>query len=171
MSKIIILILIVIGVGYFILRISSTNPLSLIKSTPSPTPTVENWLPSSWTQVESTANKLKLEKSVTSGLKPQIVLEKSTNPDKTDFKTYTNRLIAGAKSALPTLRYQKDNLQNDTRVLSGYYFNQKNKILISQNIFQKDNNIYTLTASYNDVKLESEINSILDSIVAKHLPN
>ena len=140
----------------------------------SPTPTVDNWLPKDWTQKESSDNKLILEKKVELGLKPEIVWEKSEKKNDIDFETYTNTLVAGARSAIPTLRYDMDKFVEgdlDQRILGGYYYNQGKKVLISQRLYQKDSNFYTLTASYADSESETEVNSIFDKIVERRLGN
>ena len=140
----------------------------------SPTPTVDNWLSKDWAQKESSDDKLILEKKVELGLKPEIVWEKSEKKNDIDFETYTNTLVAGARSAIPTLRYDMDKFVEgdlDQRILSGYYYNQGKKVLISQRLYQKDSNFYTLTASYADSESETEVNSIFDKIVERRLGN
>jgi len=140
----------------------------------SPTPTVDNWLPKDWTQTESSDTKLILEKKVVLGLTPQIVWERSEKKSETEFESYTNTLVAGARSAIPTLRYTSDNFVEgdlNQRELTGYYYNQGKKILLSQRIYQKSENIYTLTASYADSESETEVNSIFDKIVERRLGN
>lgn len=175
MNKTIIALIFAIGIIFLITRVFNVNPLSLVKDTPSPTPTVDNWLPSDWHQIDSDSNQLKLERTVESGLKPEIILIKSERPDSSDPKTYSDRIIAGAKSSLPSLRYTSDNTLNENnmylRTLSGYYYNQKLKVLVSQRLYLQDNQVYTLTASYADPAMETEINSIFDSIVSRRLPS
>jgi len=115
-----------------------------------------------------------LGKKVELGLKPEIVWEKSEKKNDIDFETYTNTLVAGARSAIPTLRYDMDKFVEgdlDQRILSGYYYNQGKKVLISQRLYQKDSNFYTLTASYADSESETEVNSIFDKIVERRLGN
>jgi len=171
MSKIISTLIVVIGIAYLLFRIFDINPVALIKNQPTATPTPDAWLPSGWTQISSSDNEIKLEKTVESGLKPQIVFDKSTLETGTDFTAYTSRLISGAKSAIPSLKYTQDDLSDSSRTLSGFYYNQKKKVFITQKIFQKDNSVYTLTASYSDESGKSEITSIFDSIVSRRLPN
>lgn len=166
MSKIISILIVVIGVAYLLFRIFDN-----FQNKPSDVQAPQSWLPSGWSELNSSDNELKLEKTVESGLKPQVVFEKSTLETGTDFTTYTSRLISGAKSAIPSLRYTQDDLSDSSRILSGYYYNQKKKVFINQKIFQKDNFLYTLTASFSNELDKEEISSIFDSIVSRRLPN
>ena len=165
MKKIIAVVLVIAIVVFFIFRKTS------IKSPAITTPvTVEQKLnlPESWKQVESSAVAFKLEKNVVQGIKPQITLVKSESKDALLPKSYVEKLIAGAKSAIPSLRLDpvKTNQDGDiyTAMISGFYYNQKTKISLIQRIIIKDQTVYTLTASFTgDEALEA--NQILDSIV------
>lgn len=139
-----------------------------------PTPTVVAKYPDNWSEVDSEAL-VKLEKTITSGLKPEIILIKSEKPSEDSVKVYTDKIIAGAKSAIRSLVYETDKSTEvngySLRQLTGYYYNKNNKVKIIQNLYLKDNNLYTLTASYQDDSQESEINTIFDRIVSEYLPN
>jgi len=164
-----ILLLIVLGILFF-------RPQT--KKSPSPTPSVPSFsesLPLNWQLVSSTDKSLKLEKSVTSGLKAEIVYKKTSSPDALTPAKYVDKLKAGARSTLPTLRYLTDKRNSTelgyTALLTGYYFNQGKKILINQRLFIQAEDVYTLTASYDQNSSEAEINSIFDSIASHYLPN
>jgi len=174
MKKIIIVVFVVLAYIFITSPKVDIKVPAFLGGKVSPTPTVDNWLPKDWAQKESSDNKLILEKKVEMGLKPEIVWEKSEKKTDVEFSTYTNTLVAGARSAIPTLRYDMDKFVEgdlNQRILGGYYYNQGKKIFINQRIYQKDSNFYTLTASYADSESETEVNSIFDKIVERRLGN
>jgi hypothetical protein len=129
-------------------------------------------LPETWKSIGDTTVALKLEKTVDGTVKPQIVLINSSSKDALTPAKYTDRLVAGAKSAVPTLRIITDKRNaaenNYSALISGYYFNGKTKINLLQRIYIKGESVSTLTASYTG-ELEAEINRILDSIVQEKI--
>lgn len=138
-----------------------------------PTPIVEEFkVPQGWKRVEKDGEKveLKLEKETKAKIKPIIVLIKSETKE-TDFASYVDKLIKGAKSALPSLRINSDEEVEKQayygRGLTGYYYKGYNRVDIKQTIYIKDNQVYTITASTDPAETEAlkdEIESIFDSI-------
>lgn len=166
---ILVLLLTVLGIFFF-------RPQT--KKSPSPSSSVPSFsesLPLDWQLVSSTDKTLKIEKSVASGLKPEIVYKKTSSSDALTPAKYVDNLKAGAKSTLPTLRYLTDKRNSTesayTALLTAYYFNKGKKILISQRLFIHGEDVYTLTASYEQNSSEVEVNSIFDSIASHYLPN
>jgi hypothetical protein len=134
-------------------------------------------LPENWQKVATPAGaSQKYAKTVTSGFQPEVVLIVSTSVQASDSAKYTNLLIAGAKSDLPTLKFLTDETKTTSslysRFLSGYYYNQKTKVDLLQRIYIQGNTVSILTASF-DAKSASadEINSIFDSIWLQHPAN
>lgn len=175
MKKIIIVILIVLGIYviYRGIRHFTYRPQTIPTT---PTESVIT-LPEGWSKVTaSTGASQKYEKVVTSGLKPEIVLTETTSTDATNSAKYSNLLIAGAKSALPSLRYLTDETKTTdpifSRFLSGYYYNQKTKVNLLQRIYIEGESTSVLTASYDSRSANTtEINAIFDSIWSQRLPN
>jgi hypothetical protein len=164
MNKYFVLIIIVI-LGFIIFRKPTPKPV-----VNQPVPQEQQFkLPDNWKTVENSTVALKLEKTVNQGLKPEIVLINSVSKDALTPAKYIDRLLAGAKSAIPSLRITKDQRSTDKDIysatVSGYYFNNKTKVNLLQRIYIKGETVSTLTASFAD-GLESEINPILDSIKA-----
>jgi hypothetical protein len=129
-------------------------------------------LPENWSKVDDTAVALKLQKKVDKGLKPEIVLIKSESKDALTPAKYTDRLIAGARSAISSLRITDDKRNasegNYSAMLSGYYFNNKTKISLLQRVYIKGETVNTLTASFTgDIAVEA--NQVMDSIVKEKL--
>lgn len=125
-------------------------------------------LPDSWTKVEDAKVEYKLEKKVEKGLKSEIVLIKSESKDASNPTKYVDRLVAGAKSTIPTLRISTNKRSSENEiylaVISGYYYNQKNIINLAQRVYIKGETVYTLTASFGD-DLTAEIDQIMDAVV------
>jgi hypothetical protein len=174
MKKIIAVILIIVGliIVYFAVRHFTNRPTNTV------TPVAQTMtLPDAWKQVTATAGTTqKFEKTVTSGLQPEIALVETTSNDATNSAKYTNNLIAGAKSALPSLRIISDETNSApalyTRFLSGYYYNQKNKVNLLQRIYIQQTHVSVLTASFDDKSATAaEINSIFDLIWSQHPAN
>ena len=171
-KKIIVPLLIVLAIiaTYFIVR---KPPQSATNSTPESSETVSINLPDNWHQIDNSDGVvLKYEKTVDSGLKPQIAVTQSDLPPETTFQKYTATLVAGAKSTLPALRYSHDDLQLNARFMVGTYRNSGQTISLIQRAYLRGQTIYTLTGSFdNKSATPEEINSILDSIVSQHLPS
>lgn len=125
-------------------------------------------LPKEWVKVSSDKLSLKLEKNVNQGLKPQIVLTVSESSEDSSPAKYVDRLIAGARSAIPSFKIITDKRHSEenkySAVIFGYYFNQKTKVTVNQRVFIVGQKISVLTAS-SDGKITDEINQILDIIV------
>ena len=162
------LIVIAIVLGFIISRKAFNKPTI---ETP---PTVEQLLklPETWKNVADSDVALKLEKTVTSGLKPQIVLIKSSSKDALTPAKYTDRLIAGAKSAIPSFRVADDKRysaeNNYSAIITGYYYNKNIKISLIQRVYIKGEEVNTLTASFVG-DINSEIESVLDNIVTEKI--
>ena len=128
---------------------------------------LQTTLPEGWSEVEDSNVVLKLEKKTDKGLKPQIVLIKSTSKDAANPAKYIDRLIAGTRSTVSGYKVISDKRNQEGEVyvslLSGYYYNQKNKINLIQRVYIKGEEVNTLTASYNG-DLTKEIDLILDTI-------
>lgn len=125
-------------------------------------------LPQGWNSVDSKDALLKLEKKTDKGVKPEIVLAKSTSKDAAKPAKYVDRLIAGARSTISTLTITSDKRQSEiglyTANIAASYFNKKTKINILQRVYVKSETVYTLTASFTgDMSLE--INQIFDMVV------
>jgi hypothetical protein len=168
MKKFIFLIIIIIlgVIIYLKYRPQKPSPKSLPTSTPSFV------LPSNWKTIPDAKVDLKLEKTVTQGYIPQIVLTSNTRSDVVDPKIYVDRLIAGTRSTVTGYNTTSDvrNSQPDfySAQISGYYYNQKQKIALIERLYITKNTVYTLTASFIGDQAP-EINPILDSIVADKL--
>jgi hypothetical protein len=57
------------------------------------------------------------------------------------------------------------------RDMTGYYYSGQDKVDIRQQIYKKDSNVYTITASYDDINLPSdtELNAVFDSLSSSYL--
>jgi hypothetical protein len=126
-------------------------------------------LPEGWQEETSPGNMIKLVKqSGSDSIKPTIVLIKSKREGSLDYRTYVNRLLSGAKSAIPSLKIIQNETLSDTspytRFLKGSYLNNRQQINILQQITIQDDKVFTLTASYLPSGLEAEINSIMSTV-------
>ncbi|MBP9817156.1 hypothetical protein KBC75_00180 [Candidatus Shapirobacteria bacterium] len=164
MKKYILPSLLVLGVlcGYLIYR----RPTMFRRAEPQVSSDSINKLPAGWSAVEAKNVALKLEKN-TSGIKPQIVKTINQSSEATAPAKYTDSLIAGATSAIPSLTITDDKRKSSenlyTANLSGYYYNQKVKISLIQRIKIQKDQVSVLTASFTG-DLNTEINSILDNL-------
>lgn len=169
MKKIILIIPLLIAL-YFSLRSSNKPQTVSLDILPPVSQTIE--LPPSWERVEDPSSLYKFEKKVDQGLKPQIIFAKSESKNAPNQDVYLNHLIAGARSAIPSLRVISDERQsfNDYyfSAISAYYYSRNTKINLLQRVYLKGETVYTLTASYVQ-DLSSEINQIFDTLVAKEL--
>jgi hypothetical protein len=125
-------------------------------------------LPESWGIIDDANVNLKFEKKVDTGLKPQIVFTKTESKEATTSPAkYVDRLVAGAKSTIPSFKIVSDKRGSEenlySALISGYYYNQKQKISILQRVYIKDGSVFTMTASYSS-DIGSEIENIFDSI-------
>ena len=163
----VIIIFVLLTVLAFIFRFNGDKLLQFGKNNPDQIQTATLDLPTGWAKSDDTLVALKIEKQVESGYKPVVTLIKSTS-DITDPKLYIDNLIAGAKSAIPSLRVtsdQRGNLDNYyLATIDSFYYNSGLKINSLQKVYIKDNQVFTLTASYTD-DIITEINKIFDTIV------
>lgn len=165
------LIILAIALG-FLVASKKRSAVQTVVTNPVVSQQITSTLPSGWSQIVDPTVDVKLEKKVDSGVKPQIVFMKSSSKDASDSAKYVDRLIAGARSAIPSLVITSTK-RNSTEsfystILTGYYFNQKQKISLSQRVYVKDDSVYTITGSYTG-DLATEINQILDSIVKEKI--
>ncbi|MFZ2152449.1 MAG: hypothetical protein WAV41_00125 [Microgenomates group bacterium] len=162
---IVLLIVLAIGVGYFMSKNTFKGQTDI--KTP---PTIEQQLglPNGWTKVETSDTDLKLEKKVEASLQPQIVFKQIVSDEATSPAKYTNTIIAGARSAIPSLKITDDKRSSTdtlyTALITGSYLNRGQKVNILQRVYIKSNNVFVMTASYNG-DLSDEINKIFDSLV------
>lgn len=161
------IILILVLVIIFLLTINGIKELKEKEVREEKQTKIENILPSGWEKSE-TQEGIKISKKVESGLVPMITLEKTENEE--EFVAYTNKLIAGAKAAIPSLKYIGDKISEDKngRFLEGFYYNQKKRVVIKQNLYQKEKYLYTITASFENQEMSGEINKIFERLVQEN---
>ena len=113
---------------------------------------------------------LKLEKNSKYNIKPTIVAITSTT-EESDVKSYTNRLVQGTLSTIPTLKLIENTYTFDKEVakrkIVGYYSNASTRVDIQQMIYVKGRHVLTLTSSTDPREtkiLSNEITEIFDSI-------
>jgi hypothetical protein len=158
-------IVLLIIVGFFLFRrqtatikLSSDQPVSISETLN---------LPTGWKIISESDTMVKLEKTVTSGLKPQIVFKKTSSKDALTPAKYTDQLKAGAKATLSGLVYLTDKRNSQestyTAFLTGYYLNRGQKIFINQRLYIQGETVYTLTGSFGS-GLDEEIEQIIDNI-------
>ncbi|MBI2464759.1 hypothetical protein HYV64_01335 [Candidatus Shapirobacteria bacterium] len=163
------IVVLALGVGYFVSR-KTFAPQTVVKEPIK----IEELLkmPSGWSQVDDKDVNLKFEKKVDKGLKPQIVLKVTQSVEASAPAKYTDRLLAGAKSAVPSLRLTGDMRNSLEKYYSAFvtatYVNKGQKINLIQRIYIKENTVNTLTASYTG-DLAVEINQILDNLVKEKI--
>lgn len=118
-------------------------------STPMPVDKIS--YPEGWSEIDDEGVVLKVQKNDETKVVPTVVLVSST-AEIEDPAKYLDSLIQGAKLAIPSLVIETESSQEANgfyiRELSGYYFNGLDKVGIKQRAFVKDNNVYTLTASF-----------------------
>jgi len=168
----VIIIFILLIVLAFIFRFNKDKLLQFGKNNPDQVQTtVVLNLPVGWIKSDDTLVALKIEKQVESGYKPIITLIKSTSRI-TAPKLYIDNFIAGAKSAIPSLRLTSDQRDDSDdyylATIESFYYNNGLKINSLQKVFIKDNQVFTLTASYTD-DITGEINQIFDTITDNQL--
>ena len=165
MNKYIALIIVIaLGVGYFMSR-KTFGPRTEIKEAITEEQLLK--LPDAWTKIEDKDVNLKLEKKVDSGLRPQIVFKEVQSDDALTPAKYTDRIIAGAKSAIPSLKINSD-MRNSlekyySAFISGTYTNKGQKINLMQRVYIKDKTVYVMTASYIG-DLSTEVGQIFDNL-------
>lgn len=132
-------------------------------------------LPASWSLLGDTAGaEQKAEKKTENGFKPTVVLIKSKTQEQNP-EEYIEKLIQGAKSALPTLQITNDvKTQRDgftARVMQGNYYNGNEKIYLKQTVLMKGEDVYTLTGSYNtqDGDLEKQIDQVFEYLYENNI--
>jgi hypothetical protein len=129
-------------------------------------------LPVGWTIVSESDTDVKLEKTVTTGLKPEVVYKVTTSKDAVTPAKYVDNLKAGARATLSGLVYLTDKRNSSestyTAFLTGYYFNRGQKIFIDQRLYIQGETVYTLTGS-SENSLVGEISQILDNLVKEKI--
>ncbi len=144
--------------GYFFTRRHSTSVVAPANDANQVTQVAN--LPTGWKTVSQNDNAIKLQKDVTTSLKPEVVYQKTTSADAKTPAKYVDTLKSGAKSVLPSLVYQTDkrnSLESGyTAVLTGYYLNKGQKIYIDQRLFIQGTTVMTLTGSSD----ESSVNEV-----------
>jgi hypothetical protein len=163
------IIVLALGVGFFMSR-KTFAPQTVVKEPIK----IEELLkmPSGWSQVEDKDVNLKFEKKVDKGLKPQVVFKETQSTEASTPAKYTDRLIAGTKSAIPSFRVTGDMRNSLEKYYSAFitatYTNKGQKINLIQRVYIKGNTVYTLTASYTG-ELGNELNQILDNLVREKI--
>ncbi len=118
---------------------------------------------------------VKLSKDSENEIATNIILNKEEEIEYDDPETYTDQLIAGTKSALPSLVYTQDETENNDyfiRQLTGSYWQAGSRIGISQRIYLKNDTAYVITASYDyqiGQELEEEINQNFDLLEENYI--
>jgi hypothetical protein len=171
MKKYIVLIvgLVLLAVGFFLTK--PTSQKTVVE--PQPVTEVQKLkLSDTWTEVADKNVDLKLEEKVNKGLTPQIVFKKSKSIDALTPAKYTDRLIAGARSTISTLRIETDKRSSVdglyTAFLTGYYYNKNLKISLIQRVYIQGEDVSTLTASFTGDKT-AEVNTAFDNIVKEKI--
>lgn len=122
---------------------------------------MESLLPIGWQIEEEIDDKVvfKVKKSVGTGVGPIVVLIKDQKENTPE--NYLDQLIAGAKSTIPGLKYTKNNKEKQDGFqiteLEGFYYNSNKKINLIQQVYQKDNQLFLITASWSEDSEEKEI--------------
>lgn len=158
-------VLLIVIIGFFFFRGRSSKTVT---QTSQPVTISQKLnLPSEWTTVSETDTDVKMEKTVTTGLKPQIVFKKTTSKDATTAAKYVDRVKAGARATLFGLVYQTDKRDSSestySALLTGYYFNKGKKIFVDQRLYIQGETVYTFTGSF-EKGLEGEVGQILSSL-------
>lgn len=137
-------------------------------------------LPEGWQEVEVAEEEVvvKLTKETESEIETNIVLMKIEDIDYESPEEYTDRLINGAKSALPSLTFSDDEVEENDyyiRKLTGRYWNAGDQVEVKQQIYVGENEVYVITASYasaaSSEELTSEINNLFDKLSEEYLKN
>lgn len=165
------LMLITLSVLYLNLNsISRRN--TFIGTLISPTPRIVLDVPEKWNLVDIDNADIiyKLERESTVPVKPTIVAI-STDTNEADYKTYTDSLLKGTLSTIPSMRITTNTVNNIsevfTREVTGYYLNASRKIDIKQNFYGYRGKLLTLTATTDPretLKLQKEIQILFDNI-------
>jgi hypothetical protein len=133
--------------------------------------------PEGWEEESSEEDVVvKLSKETDTEIAANIVITKEENIEYETPEKYADRLIAGAKSTLPSLVYTDDQLEDNdqylVRYLNGYYWQGGQQVGLSQKIYVGEDTVYVITASYDyqlKTELEEEINQNFDLLAEKHL--
>lgn len=127
----------------------------------------ENW---SFSPLDDPSISLKLERRIEDLVRPTVVMIKSETSE-TDFSAYLDRLIAGAKRTLPSLKVTSETEEEKEgfhlKKIEAYYYNGGNKVNLRQRVYLKEDRVYTLTASFGQTDPETvsrETETIFDSI-------
>ncbi len=172
--KLVVAILLITALSVFALRYFSR--LSKSPSTPSVPVSSSFVLPAGWQEVDPGKNLFKLTKLTDHPVKPAIVLIKSSLDDsQTSPSLYVDRLVDGVRSTVPGYKLISSQSQDIDgfylRIIQSSYRNSGQTVLLRQNIYLKDNTVYTLTASYPTTDIDNEIGLIFDNIYKTKISN
>ncbi len=181
--KYVIVVLIIVLAGYGIYQYTDyldEIPLPQIrqsKETSDEQETAGLDLPEAWTEVEDLDDALVgLTRETDSQIATNVVFTQTEEIDYEDPKDYTDQLIAGTKSALTSLNYATDEIEENDyyiRKLTGSYWQAGTRIGIKQNIYLAEDVVYVITASYDQQTagegLTDEINQIFELLAEEYI--
>ena len=157
------LLVVIVVAGYFIFRRQS--PKVIVNQNPTISETLK--LSSDWKTITDTTTVVKLEKTVTSGLKPEVVYKQTTSKDAATPAKYVDNLKAGARATLSGLVYVTDKRFSQesgySALLTGYYLNKGKKVTIDQRIFITGQTVNTFSGS-SDAGQSAEVSQVLSSL-------
>lgn len=163
------LIVLALGVGFFMSR-QTFRPQTVVKQQLTEEQILK--LPSDWKKIDDKDVNLKFEKQVGAGIKPQIVFKDFQSTEASAPAKYTDTLIAGAKSTIPSLKVLDDMRNSTEKFYSAFirasYTNKGQKIKLIQRVYIIKDQVKVLTASFTG-DLDAEINQILDNLVAEKI--
>ncbi len=178
LKKVIILIIILIFLGGILSLVNKKIGLKEEK-TEKISPQIKEILilPDGWSIIaERDGVELKIEKESERMIKPTIVLIKSTKKEANN-DLYLEKIIQGAKYAIPSLQITTNQPADQDgfyiRNLRGFYYNGRYQVNLKQRLVIKNNEVWTLTASYDPKEklLEKEIEKIFDSVYQAKILN
>ncbi len=148
--SLIIILAILLVAGFVWYKSNRTNLQRLVQPV-TPTTVSETTNVKGWESVTPVTPQIyKMVKIGTTGFQPTIIVLKNeiTIPDP---KNYTDNLIKGARSVLPSLVFTSDTTSTQdnffTRSLDGYYYSKKTKIFVMQELIIKNNQLLTIAGS------------------------
>lgn len=127
-------------------------------------------LPTGWQLIEDKTPGVlaKLEKTSEEKIKPTMTVVSAVTGE-TDSKAYVDKLLKGARSAIPSLTLISDESKDKDgyylRQWEGFYFSGSDRINLRQQVLVKDGHVYTLTVAFGkqDQELSQEVDSLFTS--------